>query len=79
MVKICSIEKTGHVYYGTSMMQYESVDNCGTCNGTKCAICKDKYIVENFALDESEKALEEILYSGYDKKKAEEFYGKELD
>jgi len=79
MVKICSILKTGHVYYGTSMMQYRSVDSCETCNGMTCAICKDKYIIENFALDESDEALDEILYSGYDKKKAEEFFGKELD
>jgi hypothetical protein len=67
MVAILHEEKTGHQYYGTHMAIYESTDNCGTCDGARCDRCKTKYIVEDY--DNAK-----LLYSGFDKAKAEEIY-----
>ena len=58
--KIGYIRKTGHQYFGTFMEAYESTDNCGTCDGARCDICKDMYCVEDFNNDK-------LLYYGKDK------------
>ena len=42
------------------MEAYESTDNCGTCDGARCDICKDMYCVEDFNNDK-------LLYYGKDK------------
>lgn len=62
------IEKTGHQYYGTSMMAYESVDNCGTCDGARCGSCQTYYVVEDYD-------TEKQVYKGKDKEKAIELAG----
>ena len=60
--------KTGHMYRGTYMEAYESVDNCGTCDGARCDICRDIYEVEEYP-------DEKIIYRGPDKEKAIELAG----
>ncbi len=57
-------EKTGHMYYGTSMAIYESTDNCGTCDGVRCETCRTRYIVEDLG-------KEGFVYFGFDKEEAE--------
>lgn len=68
MSRVPHIELTGHQYYGTSMMAYESVDNCGTCDGARCDTCKTYYVVEDFEQDKT-------IYKGKDKEKAIEIAG----
>lgn len=65
--KLGYVEKTGHYYKRLHMEAYESVDNCGTCDGACCDTCIDIYVVE----DQDGK----ILYRGRDKEKAIEIAG----
>ena len=55
-------ELTGHTYYRSP---YESCDSCGTCDGTRCDTCREKYTVTNFTSDE-------VYYSGYNRAEAED-------
>ena len=62
------VEKTMHYYKRCHMEDIESVDNCGTCDGTCCDNCKTVYIVEDWGSDKT-------LYRGQDKEKAVEIAG----
>lgn len=62
------VEKTGHYYKRLHMEAYESVDNCGTCDGVCCDICRDIYVVENVKTCE-------CLYRGADKEKSIQIAG----
>lgn len=62
------VNKTGHYHNRTGLAAYESTDNCGTCDGLLCDICKDVYIVETI---EDGK----VIYQGKDKDKAIELAG----
>ena len=69
-----STEKTGHQYYGTGMEVYESTDECGTCNGVRCEMCRTKYTVTEYYYDESGgETGDKVIYTGWDKEVAEQY------
>lgn len=56
-----SKELTGHMYYKSP---HESYDDCGTCDGAKCATCRERFIVEDLNSGE-------VYYNGLYIKEAE--------
>lgn len=62
------LNKTGHYHNRSGLAAYESTDDCGTCDGLMCDVCRDMYTVER--LEDNK-----IIYYGPDKEKAIELAG----
>lgn len=62
------VEKTQHQYKRLHMDDIESIDNCGTCDGACCDICKTIYVVEDWSNDKT-------IYRGGDKEEAVKLAG----
>lgn len=74
MSRYISTEKTGHQYYGTEMEVYESTDECSTCNGVRCEMCRTKYTVTEYYEDENGNEIDQkVIYTGWDKDVAEQY------
>ena len=41
---------SGHMYRGTSMEAFETIDSCGNCDGAKCGICKKVEVPAHWSL-----------------------------
>lgn len=52
---------SGHMYRGTSMEAFESIDSCGTCDGARCDNCEKRTIPAHWELSINTDVLYDAL------------------
>ena len=58
---------SGHMYRGTSMEAFETIDSCGNCDGARCDYCEKREIPAHWALAvESDKLYNALIADGVD-------------
>ena len=58
---------SGHMYRGTSMEAFETIDSCGNCDGARCDYCEKREIPAHWELAvESDKLFNALVADGVD-------------
>lgn len=52
---------SGHMYRGTAMEAFETIDSCGNCDGARCETCEEKTISAHWEVSVNTDELYEAL------------------
>ena len=71
--KDASYYMSGHMYRGTSMEAFETIDSCGNCDGASCDTCERREIPAGWELSvETDKLCKALINDGVHKDVAED-------
>ena len=63
--KDASYYMSGHMYRGTSMEAFETIDSCGNCDGARCDTCERREIPAGWELSvETDKLCKALIDDG---------------
>lgn len=56
---------SGHMYRGTNMEEFETIDSCDNCDGARCDYCEERTIPAHWELSvESDKLYKALMENG---------------